>query len=85
MNPQKIYAYLSSGVPVVSTDISNIPRDTELVKIAASHEQFLDEVAAALQRGRPRAATFHAYVTENSWAQRLRAFTDGLDLGRISG
>jgi hypothetical protein len=85
MNPQKIYAYLSSGVSVVSTDISNIPRDTELVKIAASHEQFLDDVAAALQRGRLPAARFSAYVMENSWQQRLCGFVDELDLGRISG
>lgn len=85
MNPQKIYAYLSSGVPVVSTDISNIPRDTELVKIAAGHEEFLDDVAAALQRGRPPAASFDAYVRKNSWQQRLCGFVDGLDLGRIPG
>ena len=83
MNPQKIYAYLSSGVPVVSTDISNIPRDTELVRIAVSHEQFLGEVAAVLQRDHPSADVFGTYVAENSWSQRLHGFVDELELGQI--
>ncbi len=84
MNPQKVFAYLSSGVPVVSTDICNIPRDTGLVRIAVSHEQFLDEVAAVLKQGRPSTDLFRAYVAQNSWERRLSDFVDGLELGRIS-
>ncbi len=84
MNPQKIFAYLSSGVPVVSTDISNIPRDTGLVRIAASHEQFLDEVATVLEQGRPSIEQFRTYVTHNSWERRLSGFVDRLELNRIS-
>lgn len=84
MNPQKIFAYLSSGVPVVSTDVSNIPRDTELVRVAAGHERFLDEVAAVLEQERPPAELFRAYVAQNSWEKRLSGFIDALDLGQIS-
>lgn len=80
MNPQKIYAYLASNVPVVSTDVPNIPRDTDLVRVAAAHDQFLDAVADVLEVGRPSSRSFHTYVEANSWAARLTPFVDELNL-----
>jgi hypothetical protein len=84
MNPQKIYAYLSSHVPVVSTDVPNIPRDTDLVRIAASHEQFLEEIARVLAAGRPAAQRFDEYMRANSWEARLTNLVDDLDLSHIA-
>jgi len=84
MNPQKIYAYLSSHVPVVSTDVPNIPRDTDLVRVAASHEQFLEEIAQILAGDRPTARQFDEYVQANSWEARLAHLVDDLDLVHIA-
>lgn len=80
MNPQKIYAYLSSHVPVVSTSVPNIPSDTDLVRIAPNHDAFLREIASVLASERPSASAFNEYIRINSWQSRLSDCVDALNL-----
>jgi glycosyltransferase involved in cell wall biosynthesis len=76
MNPLKVFVYLAFGVPVVSTDIDNVDRDTDLVRIAGNHDQFIAAVKAALAKGKPDAALGARYVEANSWAARFKLHVD---------
>ena len=78
MNPLKLFVYLSLNVPVVSTEIDNIERHSEMVRVAANHEEFITEVATILTRGRPPRDTAARYVTANSWVTRLSLHVDEL-------
>ena len=78
MNPLKLYVYLTWGVPVVSTEIHNLDRSTELLKVGASHEQFLAHVADFLANGKPEGDVFRRYIGENNWSARFKAHVDEL-------
>jgi glycosyltransferase involved in cell wall biosynthesis len=77
MNPLKIYVYLSGGVPVVSTEIYNLPSDLEGVRVAASHEDFLMSVGTAM-RDSERKFDARKYVQQNSWRERFAVHIDEL-------
>lgn len=78
MNPLKFYVYLAWQVPVISTEIFNVDRAAHLLRVARSHEEFLEHISAVLQqpRGVPAAATH--YVEENSWERRFGTHVDEL-------
>lgn len=71
MNPLKLYVYLSSGVPVVSTEIDNVDRTSSFVKIASTHEQFMQFVAELLAAGKEKSQALDRYVRANSWTSRM--------------
>lgn len=83
MNPLKPYVYLSWNVPVVATGVRNLDTDTELVRVAADHEEFLGHIADILDSVRPPDAAFRQYVARHDWASRLSAHVDALELGRL--
>lgn len=83
MNPLKAYVYLSRNVPVVATAVPNVASADGLIRVAGSHERFLDEVASVLESGRPPLQAFSDYVKANDWASRLSATVDALDLRGI--
>jgi glycosyltransferase involved in cell wall biosynthesis len=78
MNPLKIFVYLSHNVPVVSTEISNIERNSELVKVAPNHDEFIEAVSALLLKGKQKNELSSTYVKENSWEARLSDQIDKL-------
>jgi glycosyltransferase involved in cell wall biosynthesis len=78
MNPLKQFVYLSYNVPVVSTEVSNIEKNSELVHIAASHDDFIMAVAATLERGRPPRDISERYVAANNWEMRFSSHVDEL-------
>lgn len=80
MNPLKAYVYLSWGVPVVATAVPNVDTPPGLVRAAATHDGFLDQVARALDGGRPPRQAFGDYVKANDWKSRLSGVVDALDL-----
>ncbi|WP_057627292.1 glycosyltransferase [Stenotrophomonas terrae] len=47
-NPVKVYEYLSAGKPVVSVDLPELSQFEGLVRLAADHEGFLEQVKLAL-------------------------------------
>jgi glycosyltransferase involved in cell wall biosynthesis len=52
-NPLKVREYLAAGVPVVSTDIPEV-RVLDDVRVGVDHDNFLDEIKAALVETKPR-------------------------------
>ena len=78
MNPLKLYVYLSWRVPVVSTEIYNIDNDSQFVRVARTHNEFLEHVASALEKGRMDEAASQRYIDENSWEERFRSHVDEL-------
>jgi glycosyltransferase involved in cell wall biosynthesis len=79
MNPLKMYVYLAANLPVVSTEIFNIDRDSELVRVARSHSEFLEQIAYVLKRQQGVAeGQVSKYVASNSWARRFEAHVDEL-------
>lgn len=78
MNPLKLFVYMSCRVPVVSTEIYNIDRDSPLLRVAESHESFIAHVGELLRDGKPDSAAFDRYVRENGWEARFRSHVDEL-------
>lgn len=83
MNPQKLYAYLSWGVPVVATRVPNLDVAGGLVRVVDSHEQFMHEIEMLLDHP-PAKDAFRAFVAANSWEARLSGHVDELALGDLA-
>jgi glycosyltransferase involved in cell wall biosynthesis len=78
MNPLKLYVYLSCRVPVVSTEIYNVDRPLSLVRMASSHEAFIEQVESVLREGRPADSEFDRYIQANGWRTRFQPHLDEL-------
>jgi len=49
MNPLKLFVYLQNRIPVVTTNIPNLGQTGNLVRIANSHEEFLEHITNSLE------------------------------------
>jgi hypothetical protein len=83
-NPIKLKEYLALGLPVVSMDFPELARYADLVSVAATSEQFIGMVAAALEDGGPGTpALRRAAVAASSWDGRARELMAAVEnLGR---
>ena len=74
-DPIKTYEYLAAGLPVVATDLPALQRLSDVVRLASSPEQFLQQIEAALAEGRDtRRADRQAEAARHSWTSRFEAF-----------
>lgn len=70
-SPLKLYEYLATGKPIVSTDLPAVRPFDSLVCIARDAEEFERQVAAALQeRDDTLRAQRSAAARQNSWERR---------------
>ena len=76
MNPLKAFVYLTFNVPVDSTEIGNIDRNTSLISVASNHDDFILAVDRFIQLGRPLKSESDEYVANNSWSARLKKHVD---------
>lgn len=53
VNPVKLRQYLSAGVPVVSTEMSEVRRYGYLVSVARNHDEFIAQIEQALREDTP--------------------------------
>ena len=72
MDPQKLYEYLASGRPIVSTPVAGARERPDLVRLADTTERFVKEVRAALSE------------TDEMLAQKRRHSVDGNNWGRVA-
>jgi len=71
-NPLKLREYLAAGLPVVATDLPEIRKYQDIVKIASDASAFVDEIEAALgERGEPHARRRVEAMRAESWEARV--------------
>lgn len=91
MHPLKVFVYCSAGVPVVSTDIANLPELAELVDVAGTPGEFVAKVESALRAGKRALSERDRNVLEReSWPVRIdtilpmiHAWLDDADSGQL--
>lgn len=72
-SPLKVYEYLASGKPIVSTDLPAVRPFDGLVCIAQDADEFERHIAAALmERGEELRQKRLATAQENSWERRAK-------------
>jgi glycosyltransferase involved in cell wall biosynthesis len=80
VDPLKLLEYLAAGVPVVSTEIPEVLKYRDAVRIGGDRDSFVREVAGALaedgERSRLRGQEL---ARKNTWAHRARTLLDVVD------
>ena len=81
-NPLKLREYLAAGLPVVATPLPEVLKLNELVRMAQTPQEFLNQIEALLKDGRrgPDAAV-SLLMERESWDQKveeLSAIVTGL-------
>lgn len=70
MDPIKLYDYLATGKPIVSTHVAGVDRFADVVYIGDTPEEFMAGLEAALCEDGSKAGRRLAYARENTWPQR---------------
>jgi glycosyltransferase involved in cell wall biosynthesis len=70
MDPIKLYDYLATGRPIVSTPVAGVERFSDVVYIADDPRGFVAEVEDALREDGSSADRRIAYARDNTWSNR---------------
>jgi glycosyltransferase involved in cell wall biosynthesis len=86
ISPAKLNEYMALGKPVVSTDLAEVRRFNEthgaVVRIGATHEEFIDQVQAALENDtRAQREERRSAAERNSWERRVEAMSRLIEAG----
>jgi glycosyltransferase involved in cell wall biosynthesis len=77
MNPLKCWVYATLGIPIISTDIPNLPEDLPQLKVTRSQGGFTKNVRRALNSGAEmEAEEILEIIRRHSWASRLESVVD---------
>jgi len=71
MNPLKLYVYCSLGVSVVSTDIPGIDELKGMIRVAGSHDEFVEQVEMALRERHIYSETDIRLINDISWKNKV--------------
>ena len=83
-DPIKVYEYLAAGLPVVATTLPALERLARVVRLAASPDETVRQVAAAIAAGRAAGLDARrAEAARHTWASRFARF-DTLVLERLA-
>jgi lipopolysaccharide heptosyltransferase II len=70
-SPLKMYEYLATGKPIVSTDLPFVRTESELIRIGRSYPEFVGEITAALdEKGEFLKEKRLEVARKNSWDNR---------------
>lgn len=69
-NPLKVYEYLATGRPVVSTDLEGLGATREVIRVASTHDAFIAAVREALAHPEAGREARLAAAKANSWEDR---------------
>jgi glycosyltransferase involved in cell wall biosynthesis len=76
VNPLKLREYLSAGLPVVSTPVPEVVRHAHLCRIAATPDEFVAALDAAVAEASPaQRAARSAEMTNETWSARVAQVT----------
>jgi glycosyltransferase involved in cell wall biosynthesis len=77
MGPLKLYQYLASGRPVVTTNVAGLDRVREHIYIAHDYDEFIRQVGEALDSDTPElAARRIEAIRRETWNVRIREMFD---------
>ncbi len=71
LNPIKLWEYLATGKPIVSTDVAGFRDYPRLVRLASDATEFSEALTAALGESGDLAQQRIAIAAKNSWVKRL--------------
>ena len=74
VNPNKVYQYLATGRPVVSSYIAELEGHSDLIFFARSEEEFLRGVAEALSNP-PSKQALQDLARDNDWSAKAATMT----------
>lgn len=80
LNPIKLWEYLAGGKPIVSTNVAGFRDYPQFIRLARSHDEFLQAAQAALTEENAAPAR-QAEARRHSWDTRLDAVEAVLNLG----
>ena len=72
LDPIKLYDYLATGRPVVSTDVAMHPEIRALIRVAPDNEAFEREIQSILNSDRAICEKQLAAARRHSWPQRAK-------------
>jgi glycosyltransferase involved in cell wall biosynthesis len=72
MDPIKLYDYLSTGKPIVSTPVAGVERFADVVYVSDTPSAFLEGLEEALTENSDLHQKRLAYAQQNAWSQRAR-------------
>ena len=76
-NPLKLREYLAAGLPVVSSDLPEVRKYADVVRIAAGADGFIDAIEASLgERGEVAARTRIEAMKNESWEARVEEISE---------
>jgi glycosyltransferase involved in cell wall biosynthesis len=77
MGPLKLYQYLASGKPVVSTAVAGLDQVREHVRVASDYDEFVRHIEEALQTDNPTLAAKRIDAArKQTWRLRIREIFD---------
>ncbi|MDB5058701.1 MAG: hypothetical protein JWO59_2173, partial [Chloroflexi bacterium] len=77
LNPIKMFEYLATGLPVVSTPVAGIRDIPELVYLANGEKEFAAKVEIALaESDEELRSRRRAFAEKNSWDRRVAMVAD---------
>ena len=81
MNPLKAFVYSSQNVPVVSTQVANLPELEGFLTVATDARDFIEKIETALRGGRRNGLTEAqtALLAKHSWNARVSEVLDLLE------
>lgn len=76
---QKIYEYLLTGKPIVSTPVPPADRFTDIIYIASDKHKFIDMLKIALEENNPDLKKKRIQIAiDNSWTKRVDVILDNV-------
>lgn len=79
-NPVKAYEYLSAGKPVVSIDLPELHEFANLVQLAKSKEEFIQQIEIALEMDTPQKVEERKkFASKQTWISRINDFQETLN------
>jgi len=77
VNPLKLREYLAAGIPVVSVDLPEVRKYSEVVKIAVDYEDFVRQTEFAVQENNPYLARYRSdYMQDESWEGKMKSISE---------
>jgi glycosyltransferase involved in cell wall biosynthesis len=71
MNPIKLFEYMATGKPIVSTDVAGVSEYSDVVMIAEDDNEFIEMCNKALNCNNDLADKQLEYASDNSWSRRV--------------